>query len=492
MAQEQKEPTQAAVQGKLQQIKAKLQSTYFYTIYLFFVRNFRKAKAGCIRIGKSIRRSVRRTFDPLYKRIVFKGVFPRVYKKHAKAPVDERKVVFVELRLPKLTNSFKVLYDTLYREYDFDLHCHFLRNTYVTRRQYRKNVKAMLADIATAKYVFFDEATNVNGCFKMRPETKVTQLWHGCGAFKRFGYSTADAIFGATREQMEKYPFNRNYTRVTVSSPEVIWAYEEAMQYSHESGVVKALGSSRTDIFYDQKVIDKAFQNLYALMPQAKGKKVILYAPTFRGRVAKATTPRVLIPEFMKYELGDEYVLLCKHHPLVRRRPKITDDCSDFALDVTDTMTIEDLLCVADICISDYSSLVFEYSLFEKPMIFLAHDLDEFFDWRGFYYDYNELAPGPIVKNTTGVIDYIKHIDERFDRARVHAFREKFMSACDGHATQRILEDVCGDALEAHRRPQPLPDEPYHLIPAAEDYVEVEEDDDDPDGGADDKTPTGA
>ncbi len=492
MAQEQKEPTQAAAQGKLQQIKAKLQSTYFYTIYLFFVRNFRKAKAGCIRIGKSIRRSVRRTFDPLYKRIVFKGVFPRVYKKHAKAPVDERKVVFVELRLPKLTNSFKVLYDTLYREYDFDLHCHFLRNTYVKRGQYRKNVKAMLADIATAKYVFFDEATNVNGCFKMRPETKVTQLWHGCGAFKRFGYSTADAIFGATREQMEKYPFNRNYTRVTVSSPEVIWAYEEAMQYSHESGVVKALGSSRTDIFYDQKVIDQAFQNLYALMPQAKGKKVILYAPTFRGRVAKATTPRVLIPEFLKYELGDEYVLLCKHHPLVRRRPKITDDCSDFALDVTDTMTIEDLLCVADICISDYSSLVFEYSLFEKPMIFLAHDLDEFFDWRGFYYDYNELAPGPIVKNTTGVIDYIKHIDERFDRARVHAFREKFMSACDGHATQRILEDVCGDALEAHRRPQPLPDEPYHLIPAAADYVEVEEDDDDPDGGADDKTPIGA
>lgn len=492
MAKEQQAPTTAAAQGNLQQIKAKLQSTYFYTIYLFFVRNFRKAKAGCIRIGKSIRRSVRRTFDPLYKRIVFKGVFPRVYKKHAKAPVDERKVVFVELRLPKLTNSFKVLYDTLYREYDFDLHCHFLRNTYVKRSQYRKNVKAMLADIATAKYVFFDEATNVNGCFKMRPETKVTQLWHGCGAFKRFGYSTADAIFGATREQMEKYPFNRNYTRVTVSSPEVIWAYEEAMQYSHESGVVKALGSSRTDIFYDQKVIDQAFQNLYALMPQAKGKKVILYAPTFRGRVAKATTPRVLIPEFLKYELGDEYVLLCKHHPLVRRRPKITDDCSDFALDVTDTMTIEDLLCVADICISDYSSLVFEYSLFEKPMIFLAHDLDEFFDWRGFYYDYNELAPGPIVKNTTGVIDYIKHLDERFDRARVHAFREKFMSACDGHATQRILEDVCGDALEAHRRPQPLPDEPYHLIPAAADYVEVEEDDDDPDGGADDKTPTGA
>ncbi len=199
MAQKDSSP-QAAEQSKLLHYKQVLQSTYLYTIYLFFVRNFRKAKAGWLRFCKS----VRRTFDPLYKRIVFKWVFPHVYKKHAAAPVDERKVVFVELRLPKLTNSFKVLYDTLYREYDFDLHCHFLRNTYVTRRQYRKNVKAMLADIATAKYVFFDEATNVNGCFKMRPETVVTQLWHGCGAFKKFGFSTADAIFGAPRKEMER------------------------------------------------------------------------------------------------------------------------------------------------------------------------------------------------------------------------------------------------------------------------------------------------
>ena len=103
--------------------------------------------------------------------------------------------------------------------------------------------------------------------------------------------------------------------------------------------------SKHKDLF----MIDKAYENLYTLMPQAKGKKVILYAPTFRGRVAKATTPRVLIPEFMKYELGDEYVLLFKHHPLVRKRPKISEFCADFAMDVTDTMTIEDLLCVADV-----------------------------------------------------------------------------------------------------------------------------------------------
>lgn len=445
-------------------LKQMIQSTFIYTIYLFFVRNFRKLKA-------SIRKSFRKHTDKYYRWYIFKYLYPKIYKKNAKKPVDENKVVFVELRLPNLTNSFQLLYDTLYINYDFDIHCHFLRNTFTTRKDFRNRCKAFIKDIADAKYVFMDEATNIMGNFETRPETVITQLWHGCGAFKKFGFSTADAIFGATREQMEKYPFNRNYTHVTVSSPEVIWAYEEAMRYTHESGVVKALGSSRTDIFYDQEFIKHSFDVLYDVMPEAKGKKVILYAPTFRGRVAKATAPRVLDNEFMRYELGDEYVLLIKQHPLVRKRPAVSEFCADFAMDVTTLMSIEELLCVSDICISDYSSLVFEYSLFERPMIFLAHDLDQFFDWRGFYYDYHELAPGPVVKNTTEVVDYIKNIDKNFDKKRVHDFREKFMSACDGHATERIINTVMSDeSRAAHKRETPLPKEDYHLIPSAEDF----------------------
>lgn len=111
-------------------------------------------------------------------------------------------------------------------------------------------------------------------------------------------------------------------------------------------------------------------------------------------------------------------------------------------MDVTTELDIDKLLCVSDVCISDYSSLIFEYSLFERPMIFFAYDLDEYFDWRGFYYNYDELTPGPIVKTTEEIIDYIQHLDTRFNPSQVRAFREKFMSACDGHATDRILELV--------------------------------------------------
>ena len=103
-------------------------------------------------------------------------------------------------------------------------------------------------------------------------------------------------------------------------------------------------------------------------------------------------------------------------------------------------MNIEDLICVSDVCISDYSSLIFEYALFERPMLFFAYDLDNYFDWRGFYYPYDELAPGPIVTTNKEIVAYIQSLKGGFDPTRVRQFKEKFMGACDGHATEKILK----------------------------------------------------
>ena len=146
----------------------------------------------------------------------------------------------------------------------------------------------------------------------------------------------------------------------------------------------------------------------------------------------------------LKQALGSEYVLVIKQHPFVRDPAAVPAGCGDFAKDVTKELSIEELLCVSDICISDYSSIVFEYSLFGRPMLFYAYDLEDYFDWRGFYYDYHELAPGPVVRSSEEIIDFIRHIDERFDAERIRRFREQFMEACDGHATDRILELVFG------------------------------------------------
>ena len=378
------------------------------------------------------------------QRYMLKMKLPGVYRKYARKPVDEKKVVFFEVRLAELTNSFQTLYKAVTAMDAYDVHTHFLRLSFVERRQYDKNCVEFVKDIATAKYIFTDEASNVLSCVPMRPETIVTQTWHGCGAFKKFGFSTADLIFGLNREQQLKYPFYKNYTYVTLSSPEVAWAYEEAMNLSDHPEVLKATGISRTDVFFDQKFIADAFEKLHRQMPQSQGKKVILYAPTFRGRVAHGEAPDRLDIRMFKEALNEEYVLLIKQHPLVRIRPEVPEDCREFAMDVTESMAIDDLLCVSDICISDYSSLVFEYSLFERPMIFFAYDKAEYDDWRGFYYNYEEMTPGPICTENEEMLDYIQHLNTRFDHQQVADFKYKFMRSCDGHATERILDLVMG------------------------------------------------
>ena len=197
-------------------------------------------------------------------------------------------------------------------------------------------------------------------------------------------------------------------------------------------------GVSRTDMFFDEKFLNEAKQRVYDAFPNAKDKKVILYAPTFRGTVRKAQTGEVDLEKFY-HELSDEYVLIIKHHPYVKNPPLIDEKYKEFAVDLSSEISIEDLLCTADICISDYSSLVFEYSLFERPIIFFAYDIDEYNDWRGFYYDYNELTPGPVFTQDEEIIDYIKNIDVRFDKHKITMFRDKFMSACDGNSTKRII-----------------------------------------------------
>lgn len=378
------------------------------------------------------------------KDILLSWYFPRVYQKAAQQRVVPGKTIFLDNKESELPESFQVLYDRLSLVPQLSLSFMTLQETRVRFMLYVRNCIAFIQALATAQYVFINDASNIISCLPLRPETKVVQLWHGCGAFKKWGMSTADLKFGGTREDLLRHPFYKNLSLVTVSSPEVIWAYEEAMVLEDQPGTVQPTGVSRTDVFFDEKYIRQSRRDVYDVVPEARNKKILVYAPTFRGRVAKAQAPDQLDIPAMKTALGDEYVLLIKHHPFVKKPPIIEAAYADFAFDVSKTLPINKLLCCADVVISDYSSLVFEYALFEKPMVFFAYDKADYDDWRGFYYDYETLTPGPVFTDTEEIIDYIEHLDERFDKQEVVDFKEKFMAKCDGHATDRIIEQVLG------------------------------------------------
>ena len=215
------------------------------------------------------------------------------------------------------------------------------------------------------------------------------------------------------------------------------------MGIEEKSGVIQPIGVSRTDEFFDKKYLDNCYKKLYKAIPEAKNKKLILYAPTYRGVDPNRETPNELDIKKFADALSDDYILIFKHHQTVKNVPEIPEEYRDkFAYDMTRGrgLDINELMVVSDICITDYSSVAFEFSLFERPLLFYVFDLEEYIDDRGLYYDFNEVTPGPLCKTNEEMIDYIKHIDERFDKQEIVDFKNKFMCSCDGHATERILE----------------------------------------------------
>lgn len=375
----------------------------------------------------------------LYRILTLRILFPLQYLIYRKKAVKRKKAVFIESQHAKLSASIQVLYDTMQQEADWTLSVHCLEEAFVSKSTYIQRAMKAVRDLADAEVIVLCEASRLISCIPKRKETKVVQLWHGCGAFKKFGMSSSDLLFGGSRKNRERYPYYGNLDIVTVSSPEVIWAYEEAMDLPKGSGIVAPVGISRTDLFFREEFLASARLITEEKVPQAKGKKILLYAPTFRGNVNSAQAPDQLDIEMLQEAFEDEYILIIMQHPYVKNRPVIPEKAKGFAFDMTGVLGIETLLCVSDICISDYSSLIFEYSLFEKPMIFFAYDLKEYDDWRGFYYDYDELTPGPVLDTTEQIITYIKQIETEFRPEVVRAFRDKFMSACDGKATQRLI-----------------------------------------------------
>ena len=367
---------------------------------------------------------------------------PRAYRQAMQEPVDERKVVFLDPSRDTLPEAFSVMWERLEADPRFDVQFISLGKHRASMPRYLSNCVDAVREVATARLVFICDASDVLSCIPLRPETSIVQLWHGCGAFKKFGRSTIALSYGLTEEELARHPFYKNLSLVTVSSPEVEWAYLEAMGLSPDEDIVRPVGVSRTDVFFDGDFHERALRDVYAAVPQAANKRVVLYAPTFRGKLAHAHAPEMPDFEKLRAAIGDDSIVLVKHHPMVRSLPQIPSSCADFVFDVTGGLPIDELMTVADTLVTDYSSIVFEFSIFGRPMVFFAPDLKDYETNRDFYYDYEEMTPGPMAATTDELVDLLADTDRWFDADEVARFFHKFMRACDGHATDRILEAV--------------------------------------------------
>lgn len=365
---------------------------------------------------------------------------PAVYKLACNKDI-EHKVLFFSRKgeADEISPNFALMIDHVKKTSDFKIEIFNLGYPHCSISQYLYRCYEVTKKIAVSEIVFIDDASEVISCLPLRDETTIVNLWHACGAFKKFGMSTAYAKFGGTREEKLRHPFYDNLSLVSVSSEEVIPHYIEAMALKKKPDIVKSYGVSRTDVFFDKDLIHARDEFVRKRMPDINGRKIILYAPTYRGRATQATIPDKLDLNYLKDKLEHEYVLLIKNHPFVKYK---SPELRDFAFDVTNIFEITDLLMAADVCITDYSSLSYEYSLLDRQLIYFCYDIEKYEDWRGFYYDYKSITPGKKCFTTEEVVSAMYTGDSDEEKAQREIFRERFMNACDGKCTDRIWSNI--------------------------------------------------
>ena len=284
--------------------------------------------------------------------------------------------------------------------------------------------------LATAKYVFLNDNFMPMAYLRFHKDAVITQLWHAEGAFKKFGLSAplADEV----REREKKGSANLTY--IVCSSRNIAPIYAEA--FGVDESKILPLGAPRIDSLLCERDVSSIRDEFDDKHPECKGKKLILYAPTFRD---DPETDKNIVNnidmDLFRHELGDEYALLIKLHPQINSGSKV--DCT---VDVTKGYDIGDLTLICDMLITDYSSACMDFALLSKPCVFFAFDLESYKKERSFYFDYESYVPGPVARNFGEVIAAIKAHNGTEEKLR--EFRNFNFDYVDCNNTKRVFERI--------------------------------------------------
>ena len=306
------------------------------------------------------------------------------------------------------------------------------KRKYMTYRNYWK----LAYQIARSKVVVVDDFTPIlNEVWAMEHRILI-QLWHACGAFKTFGFTRVGKDGGPNQTSTN----HRYYNYAIVSSDEIRRFYAEGFGIDVKN--VKALGVPRTDDFFQESYKNEIRAKLYEQYPQLKDKKIIMFAPTFRGNgagTAHFPFEKFNVKDVLE-KLGDEYMIIIKHHPFVEAKHPVDASVKDRVLDLSAESEINDLLFITDLLITDYSSVIFEASLLNIPMLFYAFDLEDYVVNRDFYYPFKNFVPGKIVRNTDQIIESIQAQD--YEQEKVETFKHRFFDQLDGRSSERVADFI--------------------------------------------------
>ncbi|WP_333769237.1 bifunctional glycosyltransferase/CDP-glycerol:glycerophosphate glycerophosphotransferase [Streptomyces sp. IBSBF 2435] len=298
--------------------------------------------------------------------------------------------------------------------------------------------KEWYAALGESRYVVFN--SHLPHWINRREGQVIVQTWHGT-PLKRIAHDI-DSVQFADRQYLAKVSEETPHWSFLVS-PNRFSTPIMKRAFAYDGEILES-GYPRNDLLRapDQEERARAVREAIGL---PEGKRVVLYAPTWRDdqfyRAGNYKFDMRIDLEEAARTLGDDHVLL------VRKHANIVDSVpgagNGFVWDVSDYPEIGELFLISDILITDYSSLMFDFANTGRPMLFFTYDLEHYRDrLRGFYFDFEEKAPGPLIHTSDELIAALRNIDSTADQyaGAYQAFQDLFCDLDDGHAADRVID----------------------------------------------------
>lgn len=402
------------------------------------VITFDMLELTCYRgVNGNIRLKSRRLWRPEENtRLKRKQLTAKNYPKYRQEEIDPRLIVFESMWGGKYSCNPQHLYEYIdknYPEYKCvwsltDEHTPIKGNGIRVRRGSQEYFKYL----ATAK--FFVNNVNFETDYVKRQGQIEIQTMHGT-PLKTLGLEVPGDF---PNESSKKLYIEKN-GRWDYLLVQGRFMKDKAYDCFNFTKKILEYGYPRTDALFN--VSEDKKREIKKQLNLPLDKRIILYTPTWRK---KGSFDMELDIEKMRESLSDEYILLVRLHHLCAPNAAVEAD-NRFVFDLHSYRCVEDLYLISDILITDYSSVMFDYALLDKPMLFYTYDLEDYRDnLRGLYVDIEAEAPGPLLFNTEEVITAVKNIDEEWERCadKVKAFKDKYLGYECGNSCQKIIDEV--------------------------------------------------
>jgi len=302
------------------------------------------------------------------------------------------------------------------------------------------NMVRCIYHLATSKTVIVDNYYGFLASVSFKQDVQCIQVWHAVGAIKAFGLRDASTT---NRSEKAKKRFRSVYSKfdkIVIGSEALGHIFIKAFGVTSDRFL--RIGVPRTDLFFDKDLQKYVCHKLFEQNKVLEQRKVILYAPTYRDN--KLYDAEVMLDlGLMRDKLGEEYVIIIKMHPAIKKRYDYESLYPGFVFDYSSYPDVNHLLLVTDVLITDYSSIPHEFSLLSRPMIFYPYDLDVYKKQRGLWEDYHKMVPGPIAYTTEEIICFIQ--ENKFDLGKVKNFAIKWNEYSRGNSSANLVNHLYGD-----------------------------------------------